>query len=129
VSSPQNPQYRVSSCWLAGVWQIARNGTHKARQVRIVELDGLSDKGDVSDWLQTHSGDELRKAMHASPKRQEPMSERKPFFAEAVAFAAESPVDPKASKSFHAVDLVMSATLLRWASRQYRPMKPSRSTN
>jgi hypothetical protein len=30
--------------------------------------------------------------MHASPKREEPMSERKPFFAEAVAFAAESPV-------------------------------------
>jgi hypothetical protein len=25
--------------------------------------------------------------MHASPKREEPMSERKPFFAEAVAFA------------------------------------------
>jgi hypothetical protein len=66
--------------------------------------------------------------MHASPKREEPMSERKPFFAEAVAFAAESPVlvdwllegavprgvngiicgDPKASKSFHAVDLAMS---------------------
>jgi hypothetical protein len=92
------------------------------------EREPVPEKGDVSDWLQTHSAEELRKAMHASPKWEEPKCERKPFFVEAVEFAAEAPAlvdwlvegaiprgvngiicgDPKASKSFHAVDLAMS---------------------
>ncbi len=99
-----------------------------ARQVRIVDLEGLPDKGDVSDWLQTHSGDELRRAMHAAPKWEPAASTRTSLFRDAVEFAAEAPAlvnwlvegaipkgvngiicgDPKASKSFHAVDLAMS---------------------
>jgi hypothetical protein len=107
---------------------VAASVARYARQVRIVTLEGLLEKGDVSDWLQAHSGEELRKAMHASPTREEPKSVRKPFFLDAVDFASEAPAlvdwlvegaiprgvngiicgDPKASKSFHAVDLAMS---------------------
>ena len=107
---------------------VAASVARYARQVRVVALDGLPEKGDVSDWLQTHSSEELRKAMHASPKWEQPKSVRKPFFLDAVDFASEAPAlvdwlvegaiprgvngiicgDPKASKSFHAVDLAMS---------------------
>ncbi len=107
---------------------VAASAARYARQVRIVALEGLPEKGDVSDWLQTHSGEELRKAIHASPKWEESKSVRKPFFLDAVDFASEAPAlvdwlvegaiprgvngiicgDPKASKSFHAVDLAMS---------------------
>jgi hypothetical protein len=107
---------------------VAASVARYARQVRIVALDGLAEKGDVSDWLQTHSGDDLRKAMHASPKWEPAPITRTSFFRDAVDFAAEAPTlvdwlvegaiprgvngiicgDPKASKSFHAVDLAMS---------------------
>ena len=107
---------------------VAASVARYARQVRIVTLEGLADKGDVSDWLQTHSGEELRKAMHASPKWEPAAATRVSFFRDAVDFAAEAPAlvdwlvegaiprgvngiicgDPKASKSFHAVDLAMS---------------------
>ena len=107
---------------------VAASAARYARQVRIVALEGLPEKGDVSDWLQTHSGEELKKAMHASHRWEEPKSESRPFFLDAVTFAAEEPArvdwlvegviprgvngiicgDPKASKSFHAVDLAMS---------------------
>jgi hypothetical protein len=108
---------------------VAASVARYARQVRIVTLEGLEEKGDVTDWLQTHTGDDLRKAMHASPKWEPaPASVHEPFFRDAVDFAAEAPSlvdwlvegaiprgvngiicgDPKASKSFHAVDLAMS---------------------
>jgi archaellum biogenesis ATPase FlaH len=107
---------------------VAASAARYARQVRIVALDGLAEKGDVSDWLQTHSGDDLRKAMHASPKWEPAASTRTSLFRDAVDFASEAPAlvdwlvegaiprgvngiicgDPKASKSFHAVDLAMS---------------------
>ena len=107
---------------------VAASVARYARQVRIVTLDGLPEKGDVSDWLQTHSGEELRKAMHASPDWEARAVGRQPIFRDAVDFAAEAPAlvdwlvegaiprgvngiicgDPKASKSFHAVDLAMS---------------------
>ncbi len=107
---------------------VAACAARYARQVRIVALDGLADKGDVSDWLLTHSGEDLRKAMHAAPKWEEPTAQRTSIFRDAVDFAAEAPAlvdwlvegaiprgvngiicgDPKASKSFHAVDLAMS---------------------
>jgi hypothetical protein len=107
---------------------VATSAARYARQVRIVTLDGLAEKGDVSDWLQTHSGDDLRKAMHASPKWEPAAFTRTSLFRDAVDFASEAPAlvdwlvegaiprgvngiicgDPKASKSFHAVDLAMS---------------------
>jgi hypothetical protein len=107
---------------------VAASAARYARQVRIVTLDGLPEKGDVSDWLQTHSAEELRKAMHASPKWESAASTRTSLFRDAVDFASEAPAlvdwlvegaiprgvngiicgDPKASKSFHAVDLAMS---------------------
>jgi putative DNA primase/helicase len=108
---------------------VAASAVRYARQVCIVRLEGLPEKGDVTDWLQTHTGEELRKAMHAAPKWQAaPALEVEPFFRDAVDFAAEAPAlvdwlvegaiprgvngivcgDPKASKSFHAVDLAMS---------------------
>jgi hypothetical protein len=88
--------------------------------VRIVILDGVADKGDVSDWLQTHSGDDLKKALHASPKWVPAPVTRTSLFRDAVDFAAEAPAlvdwlvegaiprgvngiicgDSKASKSF-----------------------------
>jgi hypothetical protein len=107
---------------------VAASVARYARQVRIVALEGLAGKGDVSDWLQTHSGEELRKAMRGSPKWEPAPITRTSFFRDAVDFAAEAPAlvdwlvegaiprgvngiicgDPKASKSFHAVDLAMS---------------------
>ncbi|MCU1248693.1 MAG: ATPase [Edaphobacter sp.] len=108
---------------------VAASVARYARQVRIVKLDGLTEKGDVSDWLQTRTGVDLRKAMHASAIWMAPeMPRRQPMFRDAVDFAAEAPAlvewlvegvipkgtngiicgDPKASKSFHAMDLCMS---------------------
>lgn len=107
---------------------VAASVARFARQVRVVTLDGLPEKGDVSDWLLTHSTEELKRAMHASSRWEEPRIERQPFFLDAADFAAEAPLlvdwlvegaiprgvngiicgDPKASKSFHAVDLAMS---------------------
>ena len=107
---------------------VAASVARHARQVRVVTLEGLPEKGDVSDWLQTHSGEELRKAMHGSSKWEPAPNTRASLFRDAVEFAAEAPAlvdwlvegaiprgvngiicgDPKASKSFHAVDLAMS---------------------
>jgi hypothetical protein len=107
---------------------VAASAAKFARQVRIVSLDGLVEKGDVSDWLTDHSGEELRKAMHAAPRWETPVPARTAMFRDAVEFASEAPSlvnwlvegaiptgvngiicgDPKASKSFHAVDLAIS---------------------
>jgi len=39
-----------------------------AESARIVELPGLAEHGDVSDWLDTHTLDDLRAACSAAPK-------------------------------------------------------------
>jgi hypothetical protein len=107
---------------------VAASVARYARQVRIVALDGLAEKGDVSDWLLTRTGGQLREAMHAAQKWEAPKVTVTALFRDAVDFAAEAPAlvdwlvdgaipkgtngiicgDPKASKSFHAVDLAMS---------------------
>jgi putative DNA primase/helicase len=109
---------------------VAYNVEPYAYQVKIVRLPGLPDKGDVSDWLETHSAKELEAEIAKAPQwRPAVQLSTYPMFQDAVQFAAEadSTVDwlvedvvpragngifgghPKASKSFSAVDLAMAA--------------------
>jgi hypothetical protein len=100
-----------------------------ALNVKIVRLPGLAEKGDVSDWLQTHTRQDLE-AEIARATRWRPAAPQRAYatLQDAVEFAAEAPKvvdwlvegivpaasngiicgDPKASKSFHALDLAMS---------------------
>jgi AAA domain/Toprim domain len=52
--------------------QVAKHLTTVAREIRIVRLPGLPEKGDVSDWLAAGgTADELARLMEATPKIEE----------------------------------------------------------
>ncbi|HEV8189476.1 MAG TPA: AAA family ATPase [Pyrinomonadaceae bacterium] len=102
-----------------------------AYQVKIVTLPGLPEKGDVSDWLLTHTTVELEEQIGRA-RAWRPLVEQRAFsmFQDAVEFAAEADktVDwlvtgvipragngiigghPKASKSFTALDIAIAAS-------------------
>lgn len=99
-----------------------------ADSVRRVSFPELPDKGDVTDWMDSHSAEELEKRVKAVPRWEPPHVEIPPMSQDAVDFAQEDvkPVewliqnimptagngiicgDPKASKSYHAMDLAIS---------------------
>jgi hypothetical protein len=107
-----------------------------AEAVKVIRFADLPEKSDVSDYLATHTVADLRERIR-STLRWTPAEvvASKPMFQDAAAFACEeiAPVqwlvegvvpaagngivcgDPKASKSFHAVDLALSlATGTSW---------------
>jgi hypothetical protein len=120
---------------------VAENLRPYAHMVKIVSLPDLPDKGDVSDWLETHTAKELEAEIAKAPAwrpRIEVVEREYPMFQDAVEFAAEAPatVDwlvegvipragngiigghPKASKSFSALDLAMAASCgVPWMGR------------
>ncbi|MGI8773195.1 MAG: AAA family ATPase [Acidobacteriaceae bacterium] len=99
-----------------------------ADSVKIIRLSGLEPKGDVSDWLEMHTVAELEDEIRKTPRWRPAVAEQRSMFQDAVEFAADAPArvdwlvenvipaagngiicgDPKASKSFHALDLAMS---------------------
>lgn len=103
----------------------------RAHQVKIVVLPGLLEKGDVTDWLETHSAKELEAEIANTPAWR-PVAQTRMYgmFQGAVSFAAEaeSTVDwliegvnpragngfvgghPKASKSFSSLDMAVAAS-------------------
>jgi hypothetical protein len=61
---------------------VAKSAAMYAEHVKIVELLGLPEKGDVTDWLKTHTGEDLMKTVAEAP-RYRPMevkSDEAPFF-------------------------------------------------
>jgi len=53
--------------------QVARSLHGKARSVKVVELPGLPEKGDISHWLATgHTAEELEAVVEAAPEWQPP---------------------------------------------------------
>lgn len=103
-----------------------------ARDVRIVNLPGLPDKGDVSDFLQTHTAQDLLAAIHNAP-RWKPAEGRLLIPAPQFLASVSSDIDwlvtgviqrgsngvlcslPKVGKSWVGVDLVLSLALgLPW---------------
>ena len=108
---------------------VAKNVSLYAQTVKLIRLPGLPQKGDVSDWLVTHTAAELEAAIAKAANWKPPVELRAyQSFQDAVEFAAEAPatVDwllepaiprggngiigghPKASKSFTATDLCMA---------------------
>ena len=56
--------------------QVARNLFPFARDIRVVSLPGLPDKGDVSDWIKAGgTADQLVDLMRSAPKAEEPKEE------------------------------------------------------
>lgn len=47
--------------------QVARTLTSVAEVVKVLELDGLPEHGDVTDWLRSHDGDELKQLIVDAP--------------------------------------------------------------
>jgi AAA domain/CHC2 zinc finger len=106
---------------------VAYNVEPYAYQVKIVRLPGLPEKGDVSDWLQTHTAKELEAQISTAPAWQ-PEKPQHAYDQDAVEFAAEAPANvdwlvedliprgsagifggvPKATKSLSALDMCMS---------------------
>lgn len=112
--------------WASGV---AASVFPFARSVKVLRLPGLPPKGDVSDWLLNHSAKDLEGEIIRAPYWKPVTAQREySMFQDAIEFAAEAPAnvswlvegiipeagngiicgDPKASKSFHALDLAMS---------------------
>jgi hypothetical protein len=100
-----------------------------AFKVKIVKLPGLPPKGDVSDWLETHTAKGLEAVIVKAPMWRPVTSERAySMFEDMAEFAASTETtadwlvrdiiprgangiiggDPKASKSFSALDIAMS---------------------
>jgi putative DNA primase/helicase len=125
---------------------VAQNVHPYAHTVKIIRLPGLPAKGDVSDWLVSHTAKELEaeigRALNWKPVV---ASRRYPMFQDAVQFAAEAEttVDwlvegvipragngiigghPKAAKSFSSLDLAMAASCgVAWMGlRVLKPIK------
>jgi hypothetical protein len=110
---------------------VAQNVYPFAHQVKVINLPSLAPKGDVSDWLQSHTAKELEAEIASAPAWRPTVEVREyGMFEDAVSFAAEaeSTVDwlvegvipragngivcgpPKAAKSFCALDLAMAAS-------------------
>ena len=110
---------------------------------------GFRPKGDVSDWLDNHTAKELEAEIAKAPNWKPACFSRPyPMFQDAVQFAAEAEatVDwliegiipragngiigghPKASKSFHALDLAMAAScgVPGWACSVPKPHQDGR---
>ena len=99
-----------------------------AESVRRISFHDLPEKGDVTDWMEAHSAEELKKRLQSVPRWEIPKIEIPPMSQDAVEFANEDtkPVewlirniiptagngiicgDPKASKSYHAMDIAIS---------------------
>ena len=112
--------------------QVADSVFAYARDVRIVNLPGLPDKGDVSDFLRTHNAQDLLAAIHSAP-RWKPTEGRLLIPAPQFLASVSSDIDwlvtdviqrgsngflcslPKVGKSWLAVDLALSLALgLPW---------------
>lgn len=99
-----------------------------ADSVRRISFPDLPEKGDVTDWMEIHNTEELEKRIRSTPRWEQPKIEIPPMSQDAVDFALEDtkPVewiirniiptagngiicgDPKASKSYHAMDIAIS---------------------
>lgn len=99
-----------------------------ANSVRRISFPDLPEKGDVTDWMEGHSLEELETRIQSTPRWEPPKIEIPPMSQDAVDFASEDvkPVewiiqniiptagngiicgDPKASKSYHAMDIAIS---------------------
>jgi hypothetical protein len=113
---------------MAHALAVARSVSEYADSVRIVELPGLVEHGDVSDYLQTHGREELWREMWRAPVWTPPPS---PLLVNGKVFLSRSKPeidwlvddviergangvivsDPHVGKSFVAVDLVLSLAL------------------
>lgn len=104
-----------------------------AAGVKIINLPGLPEKGDVSDWLKTHTPQELIEEIRKAPVWKPVIEavENDKFFVGAANFASEVPdaidwavkgiiprgwngfiiADPKSLKSFSAVNLMLHLAL------------------
>ncbi len=110
---------------------VAGNVYPYAHAVKLIRLPGLPHKGDVSDWLETHTTKDLEAEIAKAPHWKPVVQVRTfPMFQDAIEFASgsEATVDwliegiipragngiigghPKAAKSFSALDLAMSAS-------------------
>jgi hypothetical protein len=87
---------------------VAKSASVYAESVKIVELPGLAEKGDVSDFLKDHVADDLMKAVAAAPRYRdvEVKADDAPFF------VAPSRILPKDSPS---VDWLMPGAIHRGA--------------
>jgi putative DNA primase/helicase len=134
---------------------VAYNVEPYAFQVKIVRLPGLPEKGDVSDWLETHTAKELEAQIGSAPAWRPARSvEVNEALIDSVEFAArsDSAVDwlldnaipvgsngiigghPKAAKSFSSLDLAISAACgVDWLGmripRRFRTAIVSREDN
>jgi len=77
--------------------QVAGSLYGTANRIKIVTLQGLDEKGDVSDWLKTHSKDELFKVMKETPIYEPPTVE-----AEQSTEPKDTPNRPKTFEQFSA---------------------------
>jgi AAA domain/CHC2 zinc finger len=110
---------------------VAQNVYPHAHTLKIIRLPGLPAHGDVSDWLLSHTAQDLEAEIGKAPNWKPVVASRPyPMFQDAVQFAAEAEatVDwlieniipragngiigghPKASKSFTSLDLAMAAS-------------------
>lgn len=79
--------------------QVAKNLCGIAKSVKIVELPGLKEKGDLSDWLDIgHSKDELEELIDASPLREPTDQKSKSTLPDFITFPTE--VLPKVVADF-----------------------------
>ena len=122
--------------------QIAGSVYPYALDIRVVELPGLAEHGDVSDYLDLHSAeellDEIRKAPRWKPEKGNLLVDAPEFLATVspeIDWSVEGIIqrgangficaDPKAGKSWLAVDLILALTLgLPWLGFHVRrPMR------
>jgi hypothetical protein len=118
---------------------VAASVSRFAYNVRIVDLPELPEKGDVSDYLESHTSSELEQRIIASKTWEGEKSNRANWLVEAVewAYTANEEVDwlidgviqsggngiiaaePKVGKSLCALDLLLSlACGVRWLGRE-----------
>jgi putative DNA primase/helicase len=108
---------------------VARSVAKYAAGVRVVSLSGLPEKGDVSDYLDAHTAQDLAAEIKKAPAWSSPASAHR-MFVEAVKFTASTPTttrfvvdgviqeggngavigEPKAGKSLVMLDLVIAVS-------------------
>jgi putative DNA primase/helicase len=111
--------------------QVAASIYHFTSRVRLVRLPGLPEKGDVSDYLKTHSADDLIEQIKATPQWMPATSGEQKLFIPVDQFIAGIPQEidwlvegliqksasgffvsvPKGGKSWAAADLALSLAI------------------
>jgi DNA primase len=73
--------------------QVARSVVQHAAGVKVLALPGLPEKGDVSDYLKTHTAADLVAEIKSAPMWRPAAEESEPFFVGALSFASRARKD------------------------------------